>query len=520
MTQPVIPGVEVADPPGRRLVQLCGAGALAYCSYAMCRSPLLPLFARELGADPPLIGLIAGASTLTGVVVKLPAGAWSDVLGRRALLVAGAIVFAVMPFVYLAVSGPSLLIALRFVHGSATAIFGPVASASLSDLAPTRRRGTWLSTYSTVQGAGQAVGPVIAGYVITLGRFDLAFVLAGLIALATPLIVAKWPSGGRVRSAAGSPFGHVLDGMAEVVRERRVLVASLAQAAQFLLNGCLNAFLPLYASDMFGMSAAGLGWLFALQTVTTLAIRPVMGAASDRLGRRALIVTGLVGCSFAVWGISQAGSVTGLGIAVFSYAAGVAVTTAATSAYITDVAPRARYGAAHGVFGTIYDVGDAAGPIVAGLLIAAWGYRPMFQTMAVVAVTAAVAFCAFSRPGTTEPRKRRHGTHPESCRWPKPSRESVTTCSRPSIRGPSMCTTALSGSRGSSGSSRVQRTLSSPRPMSWPVAPTPSWPRPTNGQPSERFRSDCPRPIRSSVIICCCQSVIRACRASSSSERS
>jgi MFS family permease len=114
------------------------------------------------------------------------------------------------------------------------------------------------------------------------------------------------------------------------------------------------------ASDALGMSAAGLGWLFALHTVTTLAIRPLMGAVSDRTGRRLLIVAGLTVCSLAVWWLSEVESIAALGIAVFAYAAGVAVTTAATSAYITDVAPRARYRAAHGVFGTIYEVGDAA----------------------------------------------------------------------------------------------------------------------------------------------------------------
>ena len=129
------------------LVRLCAAGLLAYCSYAICRSPLLPLFARELGADAPMIGFIVGASTLTGVALKLPAGAWSDIVGRCALLVTGAAVFAVMPFTYLAVSGLGLLIALRVVHGSATAIFGPVASASVSDIAPSHRRATWLSAH-------------------------------------------------------------------------------------------------------------------------------------------------------------------------------------------------------------------------------------------------------------------------------------------------------------------------------------------------------------------------------------
>jgi len=221
---------------------LCAAGSLAYCSYAMCRSPLLPLFARELGADAPTIGLIVGASTLTGVVVKLPAGAWSDVLGRRALLVTGGLILAVMPFTYL----------------------------------------------------------------------------------------------------------------------------------------------------------ANVGWLFAMQTVTTLATRALIGVMSDRVGRRGLIVTGLLACSTAVWMISSAETANELVTAVLAYAAGVAVTTAATSAYVTVVAPRARYGAAHGVLGTIYDVGDAAGPILAGLLVAAWGYPQMFQVMATMAVAVAAAFYVFS----------------------------------------------------------------------------------------------------------------------------
>jgi DHA1 family multidrug resistance protein-like MFS transporter len=70
----------------------------------------------------------------------------------------------------------------------------------------------------------------------------------------------------------------------------------------------------------------------------------------------------------------------------------VAVSTAATSAFITDLARRARYGAAHGVFGTIYDVGDALGPIAAGLLVASLGYARMFQVVAAAAAVMTIAF--------------------------------------------------------------------------------------------------------------------------------
>ncbi|MCI0433144.1 MAG: MFS transporter [Gemmatimonadetes bacterium] len=377
-------------------MRLCAAGFVAYCSYSICRTPLLPLFARGLGADPALVGLVMGASTLTGIFVKLPAGAWSDILGRRPLLIIGALVFATLPFAYLAVSTLAVLIVLRFVHGSATAIFGPVASASLSDVAPASNRGTWLSTYSTAQGAGQAIGPVLAGYLIAAGRFDLAFIAAGAIGVAAPLIVAG------LRSSSSSPrqaarWHEFKLGITEVGRDRLVLVTSGAQAAQFVLNGTLNAFLPLYGHEVLGLTTTELGWLFGLQTITTLAIRPVIGFLSDRAGRRWVIVAGLLVCGSAVLCVSLVSALPGLAAAIAAYAAGVATTTAATSAYITDVTRRARYGAAHGAFGTIYDVGDAFGPIVAGLLVAAVGYAHMFRIMAMVALTMAFGFVLASR---------------------------------------------------------------------------------------------------------------------------
>jgi MFS family permease len=373
------------------LVRLCAAAFVAYCSYSICRAPLLPLFARELGAGPPLVGFVMGASTLTGVFLKLPAGALSDLFGRRRLLIAGALVFATLPFTYLAVSALAWLLVLRFLHGSATAIFGPVASASLSDIAPASRRGAWLSTYSTAQGTGQAIGPILAGYLIAANRFDLAFAASGLIGCCAPLIVSTWrgvPAGAATRPS----WDAFRQGVTEVASNRLVLITSAAHAAQFVLNGMLNAFLPLYGREVLSLSAAELGWLFAMQTVTTLMVRPVIGVISDRVGRRVVIVTGLLIGSLAVFALSHASTLSAVVIVVATYAAGVAVTTAATTAYITDITRKARYGAAHGVFGTIYDIGDALGPIAAGVLVAALGFAWMFQVMATIAAAMAVLF--------------------------------------------------------------------------------------------------------------------------------
>lgn len=372
---------------------------LAYGSYAMCRTPLLPLLARDLGATPSTVGLVMAASTMTGVVLKLPAGTWSDVIGRRPLLLTAAMLFAVMPFSYLLAASLVALIGIRFVHGAATAIMGPVMSATISDLAPPSRRATWLSLYSTIQGAGQAAGPVVAGVLIARGRFDLAFMLAGGIALLAPALIGYGyrPAAAGAVVAPAATRQQFTRGIVEVLAERRILVASVAHAFYFAINGTLNAFLPLFAQDRLGLDAVEIGWLFGLQMLTTLAIRPVIGVASDRLGRRGAIIIGLIGCAITVLGISLAASGAQLFAAVLLYAVSVAITTAATSAYITDVAPKARFGAAHGVFGTIYDIGDAGGPLIGGVLIQQWGYVPTFQLMAALAAISGGVFAVLSR---------------------------------------------------------------------------------------------------------------------------
>ena len=76
-------------------------GFFARMSYALARSPVLPLFALYFGAGPEAIGWVVGISTVTGIFFKLPAGAISDVIGRKKTMLVGLVVFAVIPFTYL-----------------------------------------------------------------------------------------------------------------------------------------------------------------------------------------------------------------------------------------------------------------------------------------------------------------------------------------------------------------------------------------------------------------------------------
>src|SRR3990170_2545360 len=95
---------------------LCAVGFFARLSYALARSPVLPLFALYLGAGPEAIGFAVGISTVTGIFFKLPAGALSDVIGRKRTILIGLLFFAFMPFTYLLVNDYRLLVIIRFIH--------------------------------------------------------------------------------------------------------------------------------------------------------------------------------------------------------------------------------------------------------------------------------------------------------------------------------------------------------------------------------------------------------------------
>jgi len=131
-------------------------GFFAIFSTTISKTPVLPLFSQAMGAGDALIGLIAVFSPLAGILFSFPMGVLSDHLGRKRLLVASGAVFLLAPFLYLLVSDPAWLIPVRFFHGTATAILGPVVSAIIAERFPVRK-GEMLGQYSSATLVGRAL---------------------------------------------------------------------------------------------------------------------------------------------------------------------------------------------------------------------------------------------------------------------------------------------------------------------------------------------------------------------------
>ena len=397
----------------RQFALLCGVGLFAFISYNLVRMPVLSLYAQSLGAGPEAIGFIVSASTLTGVFLKWPAGALSDIYDRRWLLLAGLLAFALPPFFYQFVSDVGWLIALRFAHGMATAVFAPIALAVVADL---RReaRGAAYGAYTAATQAGAMLGPVLGGWLVVSAGFPAAFVTAGILGAIAFLLflLMRLPEDvkretlnvkrgesddSRFTNNAVRPQGPaaVLKDMARgartVVGNMRVVVTSVTDGARQVANGALMAFLPIYVVGI-GMDAAQAGVLFGVQSVTSFVARPTMGWASDRIGRRPLIVLGLVVCAASLAAIPFIRHFGALMMLSALFGFGEAIVNASAAALVADLSELKTLGSAMGMQGTIMDIGHASGPILAGLLIGAFGFQTAFPIIAGLVLLAAGAF--------------------------------------------------------------------------------------------------------------------------------
>jgi MFS transporter, DHA1 family, multidrug resistance protein len=376
---------------------LCGVGLFAFISYNLVRMPVLSLFAQSLGASPEAIGFIVAASTLTGVFLKWPAGALSDLYDRRWLLLVGLLAFALPPFCYLLVTDVPWLIALRFVHGMATAVFAPIALAVVADL---RReaRGAAYGTYTAATQAGAMLGPLLGGWLLLTGGFSAAFVTAGtlgVIAVLLFFLMRLPPQIPHIATGVGATavLHDMTRGARTVLGNVRVVVTSATDGARQVANGALMAFLPIYAVGI-GLDAAQAGILFGVQSVTSFASRPTMGWVSDRIGRRPLILLGLVVCAGSLAAIPFTTLFVGLMALSALFGFGEAIVNASAAALVADLSELRTLGSAMGMQGAIMDIGHASGPILSGVLIGALGFQLAFPIIAGLVLVAAGVFRA------------------------------------------------------------------------------------------------------------------------------
>jgi MFS family permease len=387
---------------------LCIMGFFAILSSTMSKSPVLPDFADYLQTPAGFwTGLTFVASTIPGILISLPAGSLSDILGRRKVLLISSAIFASAPFLYLLINVWWQLILVRFYHGFATGMFVPVAQASIAENFPTKR-GERISLFSSVTSVGRSIAPLLGGSILFItnpgllaehySNFQglyLSVGVAGLTAFITALPFLRGRKEAEPEEKQKTDLRNVLHKWKIVARTHGVLVVSLVEAGQYYIYGSVESYLVKYMIEVASLNSFLQGVVLAAELSVVVLSKPLIGRFSDSIGRRTPIILGcLIGVvPLAVMPFFKEFSVL-LVLAVI-YGFGFSMVTSVTPALVSDLVSINDVGSAMGVISTLMDVGQTLGPLICGMiLVTSLGYVGLFFSLAIVLASTVVIFGA------------------------------------------------------------------------------------------------------------------------------
>ncbi|MGH8013823.1 MAG: MFS transporter [Candidatus Binataceae bacterium] len=140
--------------------------------------------------------------------------------------------------------------------------------------------------------------------------------------------------------------------------------------------GIVIPFLPLYAGRL-GVGALGIGLVLAVYSLMQFLCAPLLGRISDYVGRRPIIMLGLLGSSigYVIYGFAFSFALLLISRAVHGMCAG---TVSTAQAYVADTMPESKRAHGMGMIGAAFGLGFVLGPAIGGLLGHASLRMPVF----------------------------------------------------------------------------------------------------------------------------------------------
>ena len=383
---------------GRDTALTIGAGLTALGMGMLV--PVLPGYARSLGASAFQIGLLLASFGLARLLVSLPATWLAARLGERWLLVGSPALIAPAAVLCALAGGFWPLALFCVVEGAAAAAYSTVGTAAL--VARPTRRGRALGAYQGAGLFGGAVGPALGGLVAQQFGVRSTFLLyAALAALAALLIARRYGRSGPSPQANQAPDAADLRPPAWRRLGARALLPLwlLAFALVFARVGTQLTIAPLLGTGALALGARQIGLALSLGGVAALALFSPAGWLADRHSGKAVVIGGGLVMAGALALFALGGGYGTFAVAAGLLGAGSGLVGPAALAYLGGVVPEAERGLGVGLYRTLGDAGAALAPPLLGWSADRGGFPAAFVVTLALQLVALGTFGRFAPAG-------------------------------------------------------------------------------------------------------------------------
>jgi MFS family permease len=334
---------------------------------------IIPLYVAKLPApafhlhESVRVGILISLYGLVNSALQPVMGSLSDHFRRRKpFILAGLLLMATATFLFMFANRFVDLLVLRSIQGVGVAITIPTSMALMTTATHRHTRGGSMGVYTTMRIVGFMLGPLIGGFLHVRYGFDAAFLAGTGFVLLGMVLVQVWVTEAPAAGAAPverprfSLFDrdHLSGGIVSLG------TATFVMAAVFTMMSTLEV----QFNERLNQTAFAFGVAFSALMVTRLLSQIPLGHLSDRIGRKPLIVLGLLllAPTTALHGeVTSTLQLTVLRLVQGLASAGIAAPSFALAADLSKAGGEARQ---MSVITTGFGLGIAIGPLIAGIL--------------------------------------------------------------------------------------------------------------------------------------------------------
>jgi MFS family permease len=343
---------------------------------------IIPLYVAKLPKEyfhfpiPVLVGVLISIYGFVSATLQPVMGAFSDKIGRRKILIqAGLGLIGISTLAYIFAQHFFDLLILRTFQGIAVSITIPASMALMAEITKKETRGSAMGVYSTLRIIGFTIGPLVGGFLKDRFGFNAAFYAGfGFIILAM-FLVQMWVNDVKVKKEK------------EIKRKIKIFEKKLispgilsAASATFMMAAAFSILTALENefNSKLNINAFQFGIAFSMLMVTRLLFQVPLGKYSDKIGRKPLIIAGLLLMCPGTILLGMAGSLDQL--IIYRLLQGIAAAGIAAPAFAiaADLSRTGGEGRQMSFITMGFGLGIATGPLIAGLLAVIFFELPFF----------------------------------------------------------------------------------------------------------------------------------------------
>jgi len=350
-------------------------------------SPVLPAYARSFDVGVAAASFVVSIFAFFRLVFAPAGGALVQRLGERPVYLTGLLLVAASSLATAFAQSYVQLLVLRGLGGIGSTMFTVSAMALLVRLAPPAMRGRVSSAYASSFLVGGMLGPVLGGALAGYG-LRLPFIAYAAALVTATLVVALRLTGAQLRPTSTGPAAPPMR-----LGEALGLASYRACLASAFANGWCNFGVRVAVLPQFAVAVHDDTWVagvaLALAALGTAVTLQVAGRVADSVGRRPLVLVGLVVTAggLGLLGLSHDLLVLFLLSAVSGVGAGLV--NPGQQATVADLIGSERSGGTVlSAFQMAQDAGAILGPVLVGVVADQVGYGWAFATTALVSLVA------------------------------------------------------------------------------------------------------------------------------------